>query len=143
MLYKNEIKQLILLLYWEFKIHWIKFDFYKSNNKEYNLKLSDTTIKEVYPFKKFNPNSIYALRMFKKDYEILEKYRAFSEYFLVSSQTNLKLFKYNEKGDIKSLCDVEFEKKENQAQILKEKNYINRIEQSDKGIISIYLNKKN
>lgn len=139
---KNELKQLILLLCCEFKIHLIKFDFYKSNNKEYILKLSNTTTKEVYPFKKFNPNSICVLRIFKKGYEILEKYRVFSEYFLVSSQTNLKLFKYNEKGDLKSLCDVEFEKKENQAQILKEKNYINRIEQSDEGIISIHLNKK-
>ena len=59
---------------------------------------------------------------------------------MISSQTNIKLLKYNEEGDIILICDVKFEDKENQK--LVEENHINRIEQLDEGIISAHLNKK-
>jgi hypothetical protein len=136
---ENEKKQLILLLCCEFNLYLIQYEINLSNNKKYNLKSCDS-IKTKYHFETFNPRSILPLRTFKKDNEIFEKYIEFSKYFLISSQTIIKLFKYNEKGDIIPICDVKFEDKE--IQKLVEGNHINRIEQLDIGIISAYLDKK-
>jgi len=135
---QNEKKQLIILFCCEFKIYLFQFDINKSNNEDYVLNLSS---KKEYPLKdlNFNPCSILPLRKFKKDDKLFEKNKVFSEYFLISSQTNIKLLKYNEEGDIFLICDVIFEDEENQK--LVEENHINRIEQLDEGIISAYLYK--
>ena len=136
---QNEKKQLIILLCCEFKMYIFQIEINKSNNRDDSLKFGDYS-KTEFPFDNFNPCFILPLRTFKKDDEIFEKYKVFSKFFLISSQTNIKLLKYNEKGDIIPICDVKFEDKE--IQKLVEGNHINRIEQLDIGIISAYLDKK-
>lgn len=139
MVEQNEEKKLIIFFCCEFKIYLIQIEINKSNNEDYVLNLKSKT---EYPLKdlNFNPCSILPLRAFKKDEKLFEKNKVFSKFFLISSQTNIKLLKYNEEGDIILICDVKFEDKENQK--LVEENHINRIEQLDEGIISAHLNKK-
>ena len=59
----------------------------------------------------FNATSICPLRSFRNDDELPVKNRVFSEYFLASNETNIKMFKYNEEGDIIYIYDINFEDK--------------------------------
>ncbi len=131
---KNEKKQLIILLCCEFKILMLQFELNRSNSKEYEFKLK---VKKEYT--KFNATSICPLRAFRKDDELPVKNRVLSEYFLASNETNIKMFKYNEEGDIICIYDVKFE--DQMIQKFVERNHIKRIEQLDDGIISVILNK--
>ena len=135
MVEQNEEKKLIILQCCEFKIYLIQIEI---NNEDYALNLKSKT---GYPLKdlNFNPCSILPLRAFRKDDYKLNEKKIFSKFFLISSQTNIKLLKYNEEGDIVLICNVKFEDEESQK--LVEKNHISRMEQLDEGIISVHLNK--
>ena len=141
---KNDEKQLIIFLSCEKKIYVIKFVFNNSGNIELNNKNNIfelcNKVKLEYSFKKFKPISICPIRIFKRDDQIFEKNKVFSNYFLVSSQTNIKLFKYNKEEEIIFVSNVEFENEE--YNILAEGKHISRIEQLDNGLIAIHINKK-
>ena len=103
---KNEKKQMIILLCCEFKILILQYEINKSNSENYDLKYKVET-----EYTKFNATSICPLRSFRNDDELPVKNRVFSEYFLASNETNIKMFKYNEGGDIIYIYDINFEDK--------------------------------
>ena len=139
MLDKNEKKEIIILLCCEYKIILFQFELNKSNNDDYDLKLCNI-IKAEYPFAKFNPTSICPLKSFKKDDKLFSKNKVFSKYFLANDEAYIKIFKYNEEGDIVPICDVKL--KDQKIQDFVEEKRINKMEQLDEGIISVHLNKK-
>lgn len=141
MLDKNDKKQVIILLSCEIKIYVVIFEFdnIEQNDKNNFFELCEKT-KIEYIFEEFKPISICPIRTFTKDDLIFKKYKVFSKFFLVSSQTNIKLFKYNEEGQIIFICDIEFENQEHRRLI--EEKPIYKIEQLDNGIITIYLEEK-
>ena len=63
-----------------------------------------------------------------------EKYIVYyTEYFLVSSKTNIKFFKCDGKGKIIFISDIEFEKENNDI-------FIKNIKQLYNGMLTIHLN---
>lgn len=135
---KNDKKQIIIFSICEEKIYVIIFEFKDSDNID--LKNCDK-VKFYITIPNFNPISICPIRIFRKDDQIFEKYKVFSKYFLVSSQTNIKLFKYTKEGKIIFICDVLFENEE-YNNILAERKLIYRIEQLDNGVITIHIKNK-
>jgi len=132
---KNEKKDIIMLSCCQKEIHSIKLEITKNNY--YNLDLCVKT-KDKYIVED-ELTSICSIKNIKKTENIIEKNIAYyTKYFLVSSKTHFKLFKYDEDGNIIYICDIDFEKESND--ILNRQIHINNISQLDNGIIIIDLN---
>ena len=87
------------------------------------------------------PTSICLIKKIKMPDNILEENILYNtDFFLVSSKSNFKLFKYDEKGNIIFIFDIEFEKENND--IFKEEINIKNFRQLDDGIMTIHLGNK-
>lgn len=130
-----EQKEIIMLFGCEKEIHSFEIGFNKSNNK------LDDYIKRENTYDVDELTSICLIRKIEMVDEFLEKNNLYNTgFFLVSSKSNLKLFKYDEKGNIIYICDIEIEKENND--IYNGKIDIKKIRQLDNGILIIHLGNK-
>ena len=130
-----EQKEIIMLFGCEKEIHSFEIGFNKSNNK------LDDYIKRENTYDVDELTSICLIRKIEMVDEYLEKNNLYNTgFFLVSSKSNLKLFKYDEKGNIIYICDIEIEKENND--IFNGKIDIKNIRQLDNGILTIHLGNK-
>ena len=133
-----EKKEIIMLFCCEKEIHFFNLEFYITNKKlDIYIKVENTYIDKD----KDELTSICLINKIKKTDDTLEKNILYNTgFFLVSSKSYLKLFKYDEEGNIKLIFGIEIEKENNK--IFNGKIHIKNIRQLDDGIMTIHLGNK-